>query len=73
MSRFKFSTTDKGKCDVTITLFTKDNSILAQRNSTFDVKPTVKELKAEYKQYKPDAKLMRISTMPSGMVKTYKL
>lgn len=74
MSRFKFSTTKNGKCDVTITLFTENNSFLLQRSLTFDVKPTVKELKNEYKQYKKDgAKLMRITTTPSCMVKYYKL
>jgi hypothetical protein len=44
MSRFKFTTTKNGKCDVTITLFSKDNVWLLQRSSTFDVKPTIKEL-----------------------------
>lgn len=74
MSRFKFSTTKNGKCDVTVTLFTKDNVWLLQRSVTFDVKPTVKELKEQYKQYKPDgAYTMRITSTPSCMVKTYKL
>lgn len=74
MSRFKFSTGKNGKCDVTITLFNKDNSMLLQRSSTFDLKPTVKELKAECKQYKRDgAVLMRITSTPSCMSKTYNL
>lgn len=74
MSRFKFSTTDKGRCDVTIVLFTKDNNILIHRSLTFDIKPTVKELKSIYKKYKKDgAKFMRLTTTPSCMTKTYKL
>ena len=74
MSRFKFTTTKSGKCDVVITLFTKDNTWLLQRSSTFDVKPTVKELIDTYKPYKKDgAYYIRINTTPSGSVKTYKL
>lgn len=74
MSRFKFTTTKSGKCDVVITLFTKDNTWLLQRSSTFDVKPTVKELIDTYKPYKKDgAYYIRIITTPSGSVKTYKL
>ena len=74
MDRFKFSMTKNGKCDVTVTLFTKDNSMLLQRSLTFDVKPTVKEFKNEYKQYKKDgATLMRITTTPSCMVKYIKI
>ncbi len=74
MSRFKFTTTDKGKCDVTITLFTKDNIWLLQRTETFDVKPTIKELLATYKVCKKDgAKYIRITSTPSCCVKTYTL
>ena len=39
-----FTTTDKGKCDVTITLFTKENSFFLQRSRTFDIQPTYKEV-----------------------------
>jgi len=74
MSRIKFSLTKNGKCDVTITLFTKDNTMLLQRSRTFDVRPTVKEFKEEFNQYKKEgATLMRITTTPSCMSKTYKL
>lgn len=74
MSRFKFTTTKSGKCDVVITLFTKDNTWLLQRSSTFDVKPTVKELIDTYKPCKKDgAYFIRITSTPSGSVKTYKL
>lgn len=74
MPRFKFTTTKSGKCDVTITLFTKDNLWLLQRSLTFDIKPTVKELRDIYKPCKRDgAYFMRISTTPGCIVKTYKL
>lgn len=75
MSRFKFTTTKNGKCDVTITLFTKDDMFcFMQRTRTFDVKPTIKELLQEYKQYKKEgAYYCRITTMPSGNSKLYKL
>jgi len=74
MPRFKFTTTKAGKCDVTITLFTKNNIWLLQRSSTFDIKPTIKELKDEYKVCKKDgAYFIRITTTPSCCVKTYKL
>lgn len=74
MGRFKFTTTKYGKCDVTITLFTKDNVWLNQISSTFDIKPTIKELKEHYKPCKKDgAYYMRVSTTPSCNIKTYKL
>ena len=50
MARFKFTTTKSGKCDVNITLFSKDKTWLFRRSSTFDVKPTIKELKEIYKK-----------------------
>lgn len=69
-----FETTKSGKCDVTITLFTKDNTFLLQRSLTFDIKPTIKELKERYKPFKKEgANTMRITTTPSCNVKTYKL
>jgi hypothetical protein len=74
MARFKFTTTKNGKCDVILTFFNDTNSIIAQRSITFDVKPTIKELLERFKEYKKDgAKLMRITTMPGGMTKFYKL
>jgi len=69
-----FTTTEKGKCDVTITLFTESNSIFMQRSRTFDVKPTIKEFKEEFKQFKKEgAKYMRITTTPSRNTKTINL
>jgi len=69
-----FTTTDKGKCDVTITLFTKDNAIFLQRSRTFDTKPTFKDFKEEFKQYKKEgAKYMRLTTTPGCNVKTVNL
>lgn len=66
-----FTTTDKGKCDVTVTLFTKDNTMFLQRSKTFDIKPTLKEVKEEFKRFKKDGvKYMRITTTPSCNVKT---
>jgi hypothetical protein len=74
MSRFKFATTKSGKCDVVVTLFTKDSTWLLQRSITFDVKPTIKELKETYKALKKDgAYYIRITTTPSGCAKNYKL
>jgi hypothetical protein len=74
MNRFRFTTTKAGKCDVIVTLFTKDNIWLLQRSLTFDIKPTVKELKQTYKPCKKDgAYYIRITTTPSCLVKTYKL
>ena len=74
MSRFRFTTTKNGKCDVTVTLFTKDNTMFMQRSSTFDVKPTIKGLKEDYRQYKKEgAVFMRVTSTPSCNAKTYKL
>jgi hypothetical protein len=74
MSRFKFTTTDKGKCDVTVTLFTKDFDRVAQRTITFDIKPTIKELKDRYKEFKQEgAKFIRITSTPSCCSKVYDL
>ncbi|TXG86402.1 MAG: hypothetical protein E6R13_00590 [Spirochaetes bacterium] len=74
MSRFNITTTTNGKCDITITIFNKENTIIANRSSTYDVKPTVKELKEQYKSYKKQGgRLIRISTMPSGATRTYNL
>ena len=74
MSRFNITTTANGKCDIHITIFHKDNYIMVNRSSTYDVKPTVKELKDQYKSYKKQGgRLIRISTMPSGATRTYNL
>lgn len=72
MSIFKL--TKNGKCDVNITLFTNDNQIILQNSSTFDIKPTIKELVNQYKKFKSQgAKLIRITTTPSCEVRKYKL
>jgi hypothetical protein len=69
-----FTTTESGKCDVTITLFTKENSMFLQRTRTFDVAPTFKEFKDEFKSYKKEgAKYMRLTTTPSCNTKTINL
>jgi hypothetical protein len=74
MSRFKFTTTPNGKCDVTITLYTKDSIMFMQRSRTFDIKPTIKELLEEFKQYKKEgAYYCRITSTPSCCAKNYKL
>ena len=74
MGDFKFTMTKDNKCDVTITLFTKDNTMLLQRTITFDIKPTLKELFERFKVHKKDgAKYIRITTTPSGCVKKYTL
>jgi len=74
MNRFKITTTKNGKCDVTLTIFDNDNSIVGQKSSTYDIKPTVKELLEYAKTYKKvGAKTVRISSTPSCCVKTYKL
>jgi hypothetical protein len=67
-----FKTTDDGKCDVTVTLFTKLNQMFYQKTKTFDVKPTIKELREEYKKFKSEgAYRMRITTTPSCNVREY--
>jgi len=52
MSRFKITTTVRGKCDITLTMFNEHNSIVGQKHSTYDAKPTVKELLHYAKSYK---------------------
>jgi len=66
-----FKLTDKGKCDVTLTFFNATNSIIAQRSLTFDIKPTIKELKGRFTI--EGAKTLRITTTPSYNAKTIKL
>jgi len=66
-----FKLTNKGKCDVTLTFFNASNSIIAQRSLTFDIKPTIKELKSRFKI--DNAKTLRITTTPGCNVKTISL
>ena len=74
MSRFKIMTTKSGKCDVTLTMFDKNNTIVGQKHSTYDVKPTIKELLNYAKTYKKDGAIMvRMTTTPSCNVKTYNI
>jgi hypothetical protein len=74
MSRFKITTTDSGKCDITLTMFDERNNIVGKQHSTFDIKPTIKELLAYAKAYKEDgAKTVLISSTPSCSAKTYRL
>ena len=74
MSRFIITTTRTGKCDVTLTMFDKNNSMVGQKHSTYDVKPTIKELLDYAKTYKKDgAKTARITSTPSCNVKTFNL
>ena len=74
MSRFKITTTKSGKCDVTLTMFDENNSMVGQKCSTYDVKPTIKELLNYAKTYKKyGAKTVRIVSTPSCCVKTYTL
>lgn len=69
-----FQLTEQGKCDVVITLFTKENSIFLQRSRTYDIKPTLKELKEEFKVFKQEgANSMRITSTPSCQVREFKL
>lgn len=63
--------TTTGKCDVTFTYFNKENSIIAVRNITFDIKPTIIELKNKFKI--DGAKRLRLTTTPSCNVKNINL
>ncbi len=63
--------TNRGKCDVTFTFFNEDNSIIAKRSLTYDVKPTIKELKQRYNI--EGAKKLRVSTTPSCNIREFKL
>jgi len=74
MNRFKITTTKSGKCDVTLIMFDKNNTMVGQKHSTYDVKPTIKELLNYAKTYKKDgAKTVRMTSTPSCSVKTYNL
>ena len=69
-----FTTTNDGKLDIIVTLYDKRNSMIAQRRSTYNTKPTFKELKELYKPYKKEgAVLIHITTTPSCNSKTFKL
>lgn len=72
--RFKITTTKSGKCDVTLVMFDKNNTIIGNKHSTYDIKPTIKDLLKYAKTYKKDgANKVRITTTPSCCVKTYNL
>jgi len=74
MSRFKITTTPSGKCDITLTMFDKNNTMVAQRHSTYDVKPTIKELLTYSKTYKQHgAESVTITSTPSCYAKTYRI
>jgi hypothetical protein len=74
MSRFKITTTENGKCDISLTMFDENNIIVGQKNTTYDIVPTIKELLSYAKTYKKyGAKTVRITSTPSCCVKTYKL
>jgi hypothetical protein len=63
--------TKQGKCDVTFTFYNEHNCLLAQRTVTFDIKPTIKELKNRFKI--EGARRLRLTTTPSCNVKNIKL
>lgn len=74
MSRFKITTTKTGKCDVTLTIYNRDNKVISNYNSTYYIKPTIKELLDHAKTYKKHgAQTVKISTSPSWSNKTYSL
>ena len=74
MSRFKITTTASGKCDVTLTMFNEHNTMVGQKTTTYDIKPTIKELLDYAKTYKKcGAKTVRMTSTPSCSVKTYSL
>ena len=74
MARFRIITTKSGKCDITLTMFDENNTIVGQKNSTYDIKPTIKELLNYAKNYKKNgAKTVRMTTTPSCCTKTYNL
>ena len=74
MSRFKITTTKNGKCDVTLTMFNENNIVVGQKHTTYDIKPTIKELLAYARTYKNNgAKIVRVTSTPSCCVKIYKL
>ena len=69
-----FKTTKSGKCDVNIKIFAENNELLFIIGRTFDIKPTIKELKTEYKNYKDyGASYMILTTVPSYNTKTIRL
>lgn len=66
-----FKTTKSGKCDVSIKIFAKNNELLFDISRTFDIKPTIKELKTEYIKYKDHgASYIMLTTTPSYNTKT---
>jgi len=74
MSKFKIIMGSLGKCDVTLTMFNEQNSMVGQVHRTYDIKPTVKELLDIARTYKDrGAKVVRMTSTPSCSAKTYKL
>ncbi len=74
MSKFKITTTESGKCDITLTMHDENNTMVGQKSSTYNVKPKVKELLAYAKTYKQyGAVKVLMTTTPSCCIKTYKL
>ncbi len=66
-----FKLTKQGHCDVTLTYLNDSMEILFQHSITFDMKPTIKELKSRFNI--EGAKHLRISTTPAWVQKTIKL
>jgi len=74
MGRFKITTTASGKCDVTLTMFNEHSTMVGQKTTTYDIKPTIKELLDYAKTCKKGgAKTVRMTSTPSCSVKTYRL
>ena len=68
MKKFKITTTKNGKCDVTLTMFNEHNIMVGQKTTTYDIKPTIKELLDCAKTYL-GAKTVRVTTTPACSVK----
>ena len=66
-----FKLTKQGRCDVTLTYYNDSMEILFQHGITFDMKPTIKDLKSRFTI--ENAKFLRISTAPAWVQKTFKL
>lgn len=74
MKTFNITTTKSGKCDITLEMYNKNDAIVAKKSSTYDIKPTVKELLNFAKCYKKHgAETVKITTTPSYCSKLYKL
>jgi hypothetical protein len=66
-----FKLTKQGRCDATLSYYNDSMEILYQHGITFDMKPTIKDLKSMFKI--EGAKYLRISTTPAWVQKTFKL